>query len=123
MSDIRLYDAMNGIADNARGGLVDKTQLSWLAENGPEMVIPLDGSSRAFELWEQASQFMNGSLLDRYDINAGGSSETTIEYNPVLQFYGEAPSKSDLDSALKTSQDEFEAMMEKYLKKQARLAF
>lgn len=123
MSDIRLYNAMNGIAHNARGGLVDKTQLSWLAENGPEMVIPLDGSSRAFELWEQASQFMNGSLLDRYDINAGGSSETTIEYSPVLQFYGEAPSKSDLDSALKTSQDEFEAMMEKYLKKQARLAF
>lgn len=108
---------------NARGGLVNSETLSWLAEDGPEMVIPLDGSRRAFELWQQASQFMNGSLLDRYDINAGGSSETTIEYNPVLQFYGEAPSKSDLDSALKTSQDEFEAMMEKYLKKQARLAF
>lgn len=123
MSDIRLYNAMNGIAHNARGGLVDKTQLSWLAENGPEMVIPLDGSSRAFELWEQASQFMNGSLLDRYDINTAGSNDTTIEYSPVLQFYGEAPSKSDLDNALKTSQDEFEAMMEKYLKKQARLAF
>lgn len=108
---------------NARGGLVNSETLSWLAEDGPEMVIPLDGSRRAFELWQQASQFMNGSLLDRYDINAGGSSETTIEYSPVLQFYGEAPSKSDLDSALKTSQDEFEAMMEKYLKKQARLAF
>lgn len=111
------------IGHYASGGLVDKRQLSWIGENGPEMVIPLDGSSRAFELWEQASQFMNGSLLDRYDINAGGSSDTTIEYSPVLQFYGEAPSKSDLDSALKTSQDEFEAMMEKYLKKQARLAF
>lgn len=111
------------IGHYASGGLVDKRQLSWIGENGPEMVIPLDGSSRAFELWEQASQFMNGSLLDRYDINAGGSSETTIQYSPVLQFYGEAPSKSDLDSALKTSQDEFEAMMEKYLKKQARLAF
>lgn len=111
------------IGHYASGGLVDKRQLSWIGENGPEMVIPLDGSSRAFELWQQASQFMNGSLLDRYDINAGGSSDTTIEYSPVLQFYGEAPSKSDLDSALKTSQDEFEAMMEKYLKKQARLAF
>lgn len=111
------------VAHNARGGLVNSETLSWLAEDGPEMVIPLDGSRRAFELWQQASQFMNGSLLDRYDINAGGSNDTTIEYSPVLQFYGEAPSKSDLDSALKTSQDEFEAMMEKYLKKQARLAF
>ena len=121
--DIGHYTGADKIPHYASGGLVDKRQLSWIGENGPEMVIPLDGSSRAFELWEQASQFMNGSLLDRYDINAGGSSETTIEYSPVLQFYGEAPSKSDLDSALKTSQDEFEAMMEKYLKKQARLAF
>lgn len=111
------------IGHYASGGLVDKRQLSWIGENGPEMVIPLDGSNRAFELWEQASQFMNGSLLDRYDISTAGSSDTTIEYSPVLQFYGEAPSRSDLDSALKTSQDEFEAMMEKYLKKQARLAF
>ena len=66
---------------------------------------------------------MNGSLLDRYDISTAGSNDTTIEYSPVLQFYGEAPSRSDLDSALKTSQDEFEAMMERYMKKQARLAF
>ena len=114
---------------NARGGLINSETLSWLAEDGPEMVIPLDGSRRAFELWQQAGQFMNGSLLDSLqggDGNAaltGGSGEVTIEYSPVLQFYGEAPDRNDLDEALRMSQDEFETMMEKYLKKNARLAF
>ena len=117
------------VAHNARGGLINSETLSWLAEDGPEMVIPLDGSRRAFELWQQAGQFMNGSLLDSLqggDGNAaltGGSGEVTIEYSPVLQFYGEAPDRNDLDEALRMSQDEFETMMEKYLKKNARLAF
>lgn len=157
------------VAHNASGGLIDKETLSWLAEDGPEMVIPLDGSRRAFELWEQAGTFMNTSLLDSisglfgesgnaygsgngntygdgnshysgssrsgygfdgygngYDSDGNsenGNSEIRIEYSPTLQFYGDAPSRDDISDALRLSQDEFEDMMEKYLKKNARLAF
>lgn len=149
--DIGHYTGADKIPHNARGGLIDKTQLSWLAEDGPEMVIPLDGSRRAFELWETASRFMNMSLLDGLggtaksgsamqgsgasssgssdnlfeglNVTNNGRGETHIEYSPVLQFYGEAPSRDDLDDALKMSQDRFDEMMERYLKQNARLAF
>lgn len=149
--DIGHYTGADKIPHNARGGLIDKTQLSWLAEDGPEMVIPLDGSRRAFELWETASRFMNMSLLDGIggtaksdsamqgsgvsspgssdnlfeglNVTNNGRGETRIEYSPVLQFYGEAPSRDDLDDALKMSQDRFDEMMERYLKQNARLAF
>lgn len=52
-----------------------------------------------------------------------GASSPSIEYSPVLQFYGAAPSKDDLTDALKISQDEFESMMDKYLKNHGRVAF
>lgn len=110
------------IGHNASGGLIKDMQLSWLAEQGPEMVVPLDGSRRAFSLWEQAGHFMNNSLMDRYDIS-GGDQGTKIEYNPVLQFYGGTPDSGAIEEALRISQDEFEDMMEKYLRKRARLAF
>ena len=39
----------------ASGGFVNHPQLTWLAEGGyPEAVIPLDGTARAMELWQQA---------------------------------------------------------------------
>lgn len=116
---LELWSILN---HNANGGLVKDMQLSWLAEQGPEMVVPLDGSRRAFSLWEQAGQFMNGSLMDKYNISGNGS-EAMIEYSPTLQFYGDAPDSDDIQEALRLSQEEFEEMMERYLKKKARLAF
>ena len=52
-----------------------------------------------------------------------GASLPSIEYSPVLQFYGSAPSKDDLTDALRISQDEFEDMMDRYLKNHGRVAF
>ena len=113
------------IAGHANGGFVNGLQLSWLGEKGPEAVIPLNGSDRAMSLWEKTGQLLGmKSLTDRYNISGGSSgSDVRIEYNPTLQFYGEAPSRADLDDALRMSQDDFEAMMERYLKNNGRLAF
>ena len=61
------------------------------------------------------------SVLDRVDIDSGQSP--VIEYKPTLQFYGNAPDKEDLTAALKVSQDEFEEMMEKYIKAHGRVSF
>lgn len=45
-------DEIRGLAS---GGFVNHPQLTWLAEGGyPEAVIPLDGTARAMELWQQA---------------------------------------------------------------------
>lgn len=123
-SYIDAWDAAHGIDHNATGGIVQNKELSWLAENGPEAVVPLDGSRRAVSLWEKAGQLLGmGSLLDRYDIGATSQNTTKIEYSPTLQFYGEAPSRKDLDDALRMSQDEFDSMMERYLKTNGRVSF
>ena len=63
------------------------------------------------------------NLFEGLNVTNNGRGETRIEYSPVLQFYGEAPSRDDLDDALKMSQDRFDEMMERYLKQNARLAF
>lgn len=113
-----------GIDHNATGGIIREKELSWLAENGPEAVVPLDGSKRAVALWEKAGQLLGmDSILDRYDIEGGSQSLFQIEYNPTMQFYGEAPSKTDLVDALSISQDEFDRHMEQWMKKRGRVSF
>ena len=121
----RDFSSASRITGHANGGFINGLQLSWLGERGPEAVIPLNGSDRAMSLWEKTGQLLGmKSLSDRYNISGGSSGgEVKIEYNPTLQFYGEAPSRADLDDALKMSQDEFEAMMAQYLKNNGRLAF
>ena len=109
---------------HANGGLVMDKELSWLAEKGPEMVVPLDGSDRAVSLWEQAGELLGmSSLSDRYDLDGATQQTVTVEYSPTLQFYGQAPAKEDLDEALRMSQEEFNEMMENYLSDNRRVSF
>lgn len=112
------------IGGRATGGIVQDKELSWLAEEGPEAVIPLDGSRNALSLWEKAGQLLGmDSVIDRYASGGVSDNSTSVSYSPTLQFYGEAPSRQDLDGALELSQDKFEQMMERYWKKHARVAF
>jgi len=114
---------LEGINNRADGGLATRPELTWFAENGPEMAIPIDGSQNAISLWEQTGRLLGmDSVLDGLDLSGGGSAPT-IEYKPTLQFYGEAPSKEDLDDALKVSQDEFDLLMERYFKTHGRVSF
>lgn len=109
--------------NHANGGLVNSTELSWLAERGPEMVVPLDGSSRAVSLWERAGQLLGmGGRLDGLSLGSDGGG-MAVSYSPTLQFYGDAPSQNDISSALRISQDEFEMMMQRYMKNNRRLAY
>lgn len=107
----------------ANGGLATRPELTWFAEKGPEMAIPIDGSRNAISLWEQTGRLLGmSSVLDGLSLDSGGSN-TTIEYKPTLQFYGEAPSKNDLEDALRVSQDEFDSLMERYIKTHGRVSF
>lgn len=111
------------IDQNADGGIIRNTELSWLAEEGPEAVIPLDGSRNAVSLWEKTGKLLGmRGAFDGVDLS-GGSNEVKIEYRPVLKFYGEAPTKRDLGEALEISQDKFDSMMDRYLKNNSRLVF
>ncbi len=111
-----------GIGKRAKGGLATSPELTWFAEEGPEMAIPIDGSKNAISLWEQTGRLLGmDSAFDGVELDAGSSP--AIEYKPTLQFYGEAPSKSDIEDALRISQDEFETLMERYLKTRGRVSF
>jgi TP901 family phage tail tape measure protein len=57
---------------------------------------------------------------------AGQSYETSqkIEYHPTLNFYTQGtPSRADVEAAERTSQADFERMMDKYLKNRSRYSF
>lgn len=111
------------INNRATGGLATKPELTWFAENGPEMAIPIDGSRNAISLWRQTGRLLGmGSAIDGLDLG-GGSSSPSIAYSPTLQFYGEAPSRGDLEDALRVSQDEFESLMDRYFKTHGRVSF
>lgn len=113
---------VDGINQRANGGLATKPELTWFAENGPEMAIPIDGSRNAISLWEQTGRLLGmNSAFD--GLNLSGGSGHTIEYSPTLQFYGDAPSKDDLEDALRISQDEFDSLMDRYFKTHRRVSF
>ena len=117
-----VYDPFGIIGHRATGGLATSPELTWFAENGPEMAIPIDGSRNAISLWEKTGRLLGmSSAFDGLDLGGGGGH--AIEYSPTLQFYGDAPSKSDLEDALRVSQDEFESLMERYFKTHGRVSF
>ncbi|MBQ9699487.1 MAG: hypothetical protein IJV71_02595 [Lachnospiraceae bacterium] len=62
-----------------------------------------------------------GSVLD--DLELGGGSSTSIEYKPTLVFQGGTPDQSDIEAALETSYEKFEAMMDRYTRERRRVAF
>lgn len=62
-----------------------------------------------------------GSAFDGLDL--GGGETVTVQYSPVLNFYGEAPDKDDLTDALDISQDKFDSLMDRYLKTHSRVSF
>ena len=114
-----------GVKANANGGIWDSPILTTFAEHGREAAIPIDGSQNAINLWEQTGHLLGmDSRLDGISFEAGHSSEpTTIEYKPVLNFYGAAPNKDDLTDALDISQEKFERMMRQYEKNKGRVSY
>lgn len=110
------------INQRANGGLATRPELTWFAEKGPEMAIPIDGSRNAISLWEQTGRLLGmNSALDGLDLSSGGSPR--IEYSPTLQFYGDAPSQDDLTEAMRISQDEFDSLMERYFMTHRRVSY
>lgn len=121
-NNINGFNANLRINQRAKGGLATSPEITLFAEEGPEMAIPIDGSRNAINLWEQTGRLLGmDSVLDGIVLDGGNNA--TIQYNPTLQFYGEAPSKTDIADALRISQDEFESLMERYLKTQGRVSF
>ena len=114
---------LKNLPGHANGGIFTTPHIAAFAEKGPEAAIPLDGSRNAISLWKNVGRLLGmKSVLDDVDLGSGGGG-AHIEYKPQLVFNGGTPSQSDIESALRTSQEEFEVLMRQWLKNNARVAF
>jgi TP901 family phage tail tape measure protein len=137
-----LKNPYSDLGGHATGGIFNVPHIAWFAEDGPEAAIPLDGSQKAISLWGMVGKILgvygeygNQSSEDSFSTLSAGldqSTETTtnnnqsdaqITYSPTLQFYGSTPSKEDIVEAGRVSQDEFNEMMQQYMKDNGRLCF
>ena len=117
---------------HAEGGIFDQPHIARFAEKGPEAAIPLDGLRNTISLWEKTGELlgMNGLTGGGKPMAAGeeqavtsGSGSVQIEYRPTWQFYGSAPSREDLESALETDREKFSRQMDQWLKDNRRFNF
>lgn len=119
-------------AGHKDGGIFTKPHVAWFAEAGPEAAIPLNGSQNAIDLWLKTGELLrmkglegdSGSVEERLNnIIYNNTEGARIEYSPTLQFYGESPSKDEIQEAMDEEQEKFARMMEQYLKNQGRFNF
>lgn len=116
---------------HATGGIYTTPHIGLVAEAGPEAIIPLNNTENAYNLWWQAGELLGMkdelSLSDaavtmiESSTSNNSVSSPQITYSPTIQFYGGTPSKEDIAAAEKLSQEEFEAMLEKYYKNKSRV--
>lgn len=118
------------IKKHAKGGILTDPHLGLVAEDGPEAIIPLDGSNRAKSIWEQAGEAL-GLLSDsagsggsfsgtRSDSeNTGGSTVYQIYYSPVYQGADEAAMRRVSEEGYR----DFQEYMARFAKDNRRLSF
>lgn len=133
---------------NDAGGIYRNPILTTFAEMGPEAAIPLDGSSRAKALWQNAGQILgmiptedktlyntlSSPNRDReiYDTLSkvvpssseifSGAQNIQISYAPTIEVKGSADEKT-LMNVVRLSQEEFAEMLDNYLLAKGRVSF
>ena len=118
----------SGIAAHASGGIFDEPHIGLVAEAGPEAIIPLNGSTESLEMWQQAGEELGVSGEGELNTLIQGLDETdsdgpSVHYAPVLQFYGDAPKKEDIQEALDDSLEKFDQMMQRWMREKRRVSF
>lgn len=127
----RTHTITTGHAD---GGIFDRPHITWFAEEGPEAAIPIDGSQNAIDLWKTTGELLgidglsggNEPIADNVEkaaLSTGTSQVFQIDFHPTLQFYGNSPSKEDVEDALEVEQERFAQMFEQYMRNNNRINF
>ncbi len=132
------------IDGHADGGIFHVPHIAWFAEDGPEAVIPIDGSSSAVSIWEQAGQLLGvfdggvekscgeklyngitGSQISNYS-STENTDAVQITYAPQITAEKGAD-LSGIEEVLRRDKEQFREMFselfEEYLKERGRRAF
>ncbi|NPV30557.1 MAG: phage tail tape measure protein [Firmicutes bacterium] len=107
------FGGFRAIEGHAAGGIFDKPHMAWIAEKGPEAVVPLDGSSRAVSLWAQAGEILG----------VRPTSAPQIVYSPIYNVYGGGDVEEAVRRAAKQAEDDFAARMRALLHQERRLSY
>ena len=121
-------DAKKGIPAYAEGGILNHPHIGIVAEDGPEAIIPLDGSPRAKSIWQEAGELLGitaSSPAKGIPAAASAGTESSggdtyyITYSPVLQ----GASQAELERAARSSLDEFDQRFDEMVKRRKRLSY
>lgn len=119
---------------HADGGIFNTPHVAWFAEDGPEAVIPINKSKNAIDLWVKTGELLGMDGLTGgseplsaavEEVTSAGQGETVIQIDNsrTMQFYGEAPSRDELEDILETEDEKFAQMMQRYLSNGRRVSF
>lgn len=129
--------AAGEVGRRANGGVITSPELSWIGEAGyPEVVVPIDGSANAMNLWQMAGRMLGVSgaqsavaptvsLAPSVPVTSSSSNSGTpvqITFAPVINA-GNGSSTDDIMSVLGAKMREFEQMMRSYTAGQRRLSY
>lgn len=114
----------------ATGGLITKKELSWIGEEGPEMIIPLDGSENAKNLYRQTGDMLGmdtigaeSARLNNAISNSTSNESISIEFKPTLNFHGSVTSGAEVQGALDNALEKFDQLMQQWMRQNKRLSF
>ena len=112
---------------HAKGGLIASPTLSWFAEEGPEMAIPLNNSDRSFDLWQETGRRI-GAFDSMYETFTEGLTDNSTSsfapvFSPVIQVTGGDGVESRVSAGLGAAYEQFVEYMERYRRETYRTAF
>lgn len=120
---------------HAEGGIFDTPHIARFAEDGPEAVVPLNGSREALSIWQEAGRILGAyeknSYSRIYETISGGWRESggtaaggygLPAFQPVVNIYGNA-SREDVSDGLMMTFEKWKEYMERYEDGRRRVSF
>ena len=127
--------ALRNIPQYAKGGLISEPTLSWFAEEGPEMAIPINNSKRSASLWKQAGQLIGAYEENNYGriydsmVTAGSqvlnenSSSFAPVFSPTVYINGKKASQEEMSGAMQMTYEQFKEWALQFKHEQYRVSF
>lgn len=127
--------ALRNIKQYAKGGLISEPTLSWFAEEGPEMAIPINNSKRSVSLWQQAGQLIGAYEENNYGkmydsmvssgsqvLNENSSSFAPV-FSPTVYVNGKKASQEEVTGAVQMTYEQFKEWAVQFKHEQYRVSF
>lgn len=132
---LREKNFAKNLPGHAEGGIFDTPHIAMFAEDGPEAVVPLNGSREALSIWQEAGKILGAYEKDSYSriyesISNGWreSGGTAVggygapAFQPVVNIYGNA-SQEDVSDGLMMTFERWKEYMERYEDGRRRVSF